>query len=1183
MKLSGIDFPKRLLDALSNDNLVIFAGAGVSMGEPANLPSFRRLTEAIAEGTGETLKNNEPEDQFLGRLKHENVKVHERAAEELRRNDPEPTDLHCNLLRLFSKPESVRIVTTNFDLLFKRAAEEEKVFGSSPEVFRAPALPLGNEFRGLVHVHGSVVCPERMVLTDADFGRAYIVEGWAQRFLIELFGCFTVLFVGYNHNDTIMNYLARALPVEKSAKRFVLTPEKEIEKWKVLGIKPIVYPCSSTDDHSVLWSGLTSLAEYANWGLLDWRRRINELAEKEPLSLGEEEKDILDQALSDAAKAGFFIEAAYAPQWIGWLDDNKYLDNLFTSPNLREPVVCLANWLAMRFARHHPDQLFLLISRHGTTLNPFFWARLAWEIGQNTDQWDKNTLSRWICLLLSTAAPKNPPDFMLLMKLGERCIEHELFDDLVEIFDAMSRSSLRLEGYAWPGADMDDSSPSIAALVEPVVGHFEINRIWEKGLKANLDRVAEPVFENVIKYLERHHNTLRIWGADTRNYNPLRRHRSAIELDEQDSHPGSFDVLIDAARDCLEWLVSNRPGTAAQLCNRLAETEVLLLRRLALHALLVRKDLTPDEKIDWLLPKIDLEDTSVHHELFRAVTKTYPNAGSERRRNVVNAILAYSWPNEEDQNKDSYTAAVHFDWLHSLHTEKPDCGFVKQALGELREQFPNLRPSEHPDHLIWVGEAEAGWVGTQNPWTVEGLLLKSAEECMDELLSFRQEKFTEPDRRGLVLTIREAAKQDFRWGMALAEAIAEKEKWDTDIWPELLNAWSETGVTENQHEEVLRLLDRTELYDKNALPVAAVLFALVKSNTEPCPPGLLSEANRIARALWQNIGQEKVLLEQLDWPTRAINHPAGFLALFWLNSLSLWRKQQDPMPSTLDYEYNSALSAIVQNESMAGRLGRCVLAGHFSFLIDADEKWTKDNLLPLFSESASEDDYHAAWGGFLAWQPVNPSIAGLLGHAFLGAVKRIKKDHPQRRQRSSFINAYTTMLVYFVTDPINEWIPRFFEEADEADKRDFAFQIKRHLVHMDEVRQEELWRRWLRSYWENRLKGIPPPSLEPDEINCMLGWLSHLDKLFAEAVDLAVRMPPVSLERNFIVSDINKSDLWKSYPEAVVKLLDYLAKCDLPSYVRYEVKELIEKFLRLDITQELKKKLEELVIKLRIA
>ena len=77
MKLSGIDFPKTLLDALSNDALVIFAGAGVSMGEPANLPNFMDLAEAIAEGTGETLKDNGPADQFLGRLKHEGLKVHE--------------------------------------------------------------------------------------------------------------------------------------------------------------------------------------------------------------------------------------------------------------------------------------------------------------------------------------------------------------------------------------------------------------------------------------------------------------------------------------------------------------------------------------------------------------------------------------------------------------------------------------------------------------------------------------------------------------------------------------------------------------------------------------------------------------------------------------------------------------------------------------------------------------------------------------------------------------------------------------------------------------------------------------------------------------------------------------------------------------------------------------------------
>lgn len=1151
------------------------------MGEPANLPNFSCLTEAIARGTGEKLKDNETEDQFLGRLKHGDVNVHERAAKELQQNDPEPTDLHSDLLRLFLRPELVRIVTTNFDLLFERAAEE--VFDLNPEVFRAPALPLGNKFRGIVHVHGSVAYPQEMILTDKDFGRAYLVEseGWARRFLVELFRSSNVLFVGYSHNDTIMNYLARALPASGEVKRFALTDDGNYEKWQVLGIEPIAYNSSGDCDHGALYEGVNKLVEYVRWRISDWQIRIKELeelVEKGLFSLGEEEEGILDQVLSDTTKVGFFVETASAPQWVKWLDDNKYLDSLFGNADLDEIDFQLANWLAVKFAHRHPDQLFFLIGRHGTVLNPLFWERLARFIGQDREPWDKNILSRWMCLLLATA-PQNPHDFILLW-LGESCAKYELFEDLVEIFDTMSRSHLYLEGYVWPDAGTDESNSPIPVMLEPTSGHFKINKLWEEGVKPNLDQVVEPLLLNVIKHLETQHRKLSVWGVTWHNRDPASSRRAAIEPNEQNTRPRPLDVLIDVVRDCLEWLASNRPETAAQLCDRLVETKVPLFRRLALHTLLIREDLTPDEKIDWLLPKMDFDDTSIHHELFRAVTETYPDAGPQRRHNVVEAVLAYSFPYEQDENKDLYTTGVHLDWLNSLHTAKPDCSFAKQALDKLREKFPNLQPSEHPDHLMWVGEV--GWIGPQSPWTVEQLLSKPAEEWIEELLSFNQEEFTGPDRRGLVLAIRDAAKQDFQWGLVLARALAEKEEWDTDIWSQLLNAWSETGVNENQYEEVLRLLSRTELYDKNALPVAGVLFALVKNDSESCPLNLLLRANQIARTLWQNIGQEKVLSEQLDWPTKAINHPAGLLALFWLNSLSLWRRRQDLMPHTFDAEYSLALSIIVQDGSMSGRLGRCVLAGHFSFLLDADEEWTKENLLPLFEKSADKDDYHAVWSGFLAWQRINPSIAELLGQAFLGAVEGIKKDYPQRHQRSGFVSAYVTMLVYFVVDPIDKWIPIFFENADEADKRDFAFQVKRHLVHMDESRREELWRHWLKSYWENRLMGVPSP-LEPSEISRMLDWLLDLGNLFPEAVDLAIKMqPPGPLEQNFIVGNINKSDFWESYSEPVAKLLVYLGDCGLPDYEWYEGKELVAKLLKLNIPQELKANLEDLIIKLRL-
>ena len=111
--------------------------------------------------------------------------------------------------------------TTNFDLLFADAAQD--VFPEQPELCKAPALPLGRTFNGIVHVHGCLDRPRDMVLTDADFGRAYLTEGWARRFLVELFRSFTVMFVGYSHNDTVMKYLARALPARESKPRFALT------------------------------------------------------------------------------------------------------------------------------------------------------------------------------------------------------------------------------------------------------------------------------------------------------------------------------------------------------------------------------------------------------------------------------------------------------------------------------------------------------------------------------------------------------------------------------------------------------------------------------------------------------------------------------------------------------------------------------------------------------------------------------------------------------------------------------------------------------------------------------------------------------------------------------------------------------------------------------------------------
>ena len=370
MTVSNIRFPEPLRSALRDGELVVFAGAGVSMGSPACLPDFTTLADSIAKGSGETRLDGETDDAFLGRLHNVGVRVHDRAARLLQTNrcgnPPRPTDLHRDLVRLYPEPDRVRIVTTNFDLLFDTAARD--LFAEQPDLFKAPALPLGREFNGIVHVHGRLDQPQGMVLTDADFGRAYLTDGWASRFLVELFRSTTVMFVGYSHDDTVMKYLARALPESDAGRRFILTDEADDNRWSVLGIEPVYFPKRDYDQLNV---AIRDLAAYARRGLLDWRHEITEIARRPP-SPDASEAETIREALADPNRARFFTEVATDPEWLDWLDKHGYLAPLFAPGPLSERDAPLAVWLVDKVAFAHPNALFLLIGRHEIGLPPFY-------------------------------------------------------------------------------------------------------------------------------------------------------------------------------------------------------------------------------------------------------------------------------------------------------------------------------------------------------------------------------------------------------------------------------------------------------------------------------------------------------------------------------------------------------------------------------------------------------------------------------------------------------------------------------------------------------------------------------------------------------------------------------------------------------------------------------------------
>ena len=1160
---SDIRFPETLRSALRDGRLVVFAGAGVSMGGPAFLPDFGTLADSIAEGSGETRFDGETDDAFLGRLDKSGVRVHDRAARLLQTNrygnTPSPTALHRDLVRLYPEPDTVRIVTTNFDLLFADAARA--LFAAQPDLFNAPALPLGREFNGIVHVHGCLDRPQGMVLTDADFGQAYLTDGWASGFLVELFRSSTVLFVGYRHNDTVMKYLARALRESAAGRRFILTDKADDNHWSVLGIEPVYFPERDYDQLNV---AIHDLADYARRGLLDWRHEITEIARRPP-SPDATAADTIREALADPTTARFFTDAATDPGWLDWLDNRGYLAPLFAAGTVSEHDGALAAWLVDNFAFAQPRPLFLLIGRHGMTLNPRLWQDLARSLAYRTDPpLDDKTLSRWVSCLLATAPPLE--DMYLLLALGQRCIQSGLVQPLLGIFDAMARHGLYLTPPLFEfdddfATDFDLPEQNIELELSPYDDNSALNELWETGLKPRVELIAEPLLSSIAAHLAARHRTFLAWQKADPNGDPESLGRDAIEPREQPLRYDHVDALIDAAHDCLQWLACNRPQAAARWCEQLTASGIPLLRRLGVHALSLRTDLSACKKLDWLLDNADLHDDAADHELSRLMQDIYPQLAPQQREQTIETILAFHLPDDAAGPEGHATALEHLHWLHLLHDADPDCPLASSVLDDINGRFPELVSSDPPAPVPL--------------WTVETLLSRPPRDWLDELLSFKPESPSAPDRHALLATVTHAAQSDFRWGGDLAHALAHRKHWDTDLWISLFRAWRKAQLTDEQIGEMFTYLGESALSAAHAARIADLLLTWLAEADAPIASDLLSQANKIAACLWTSIDPDDVPDPCESWHSVAIGRPAGILARYWLTQRSHLREHSDTMPPTCLADVRAALSTIVHDSTDAGRQGRSVLAGQLAFLVDVEEQWTRNNLIPQFSQDPGSDDYQAVWDGFLTTGHLTPPVDSLLKDAFRQAPPHILARTCGRRLLDGFVNRYILMLAHFADDSVDTWVAEFFRHASNGARYRFAFEIHRYLRHSDDVQQRETWERWLERYWRHRLDGVPK-RLDDAETRLMFACLPPFGTLFATAVELALGMPSVPLSGSQTIYDLWRGNHAHEFPEAVAKLLIHLGEHASPDPSWHRAPELITVLLSTDLPDNYRRQLLEL-------
>lgn len=233
-----------------------------------------------------------------------------------------------------------------------------------------PALPMGDDFEGLAYLHGCLrQSPGELVVTDGDFGRAYLRDSWAARFLERMFATYTVLFVGYSHKDTVMSYLGRSLgPAQE---RFALTSEPDASHWKGLRILPVGYPMVG-ESHEALTLAVNGWASWASMGLLDHRQRISQLVATAPSQVPDEQS-YLETVINDIDQFGFFAEFARGKEWLDWIAVIPTFQIIFDAFAIESELTRrIAYWFAEHFVMDECSRRM-----------PWRWHRLRGSIQQH--------------------------------------------------------------------------------------------------------------------------------------------------------------------------------------------------------------------------------------------------------------------------------------------------------------------------------------------------------------------------------------------------------------------------------------------------------------------------------------------------------------------------------------------------------------------------------------------------------------------------------------------------------------------------------------------------------------------------------------------------------------------------------------------------------------------------------
>jgi hypothetical protein len=769
MQFKTIDFPPEVVQAQKDGKLVLFAGAGVSMGPPANLPSFGGLVQMIGTGASPQ-RQGETDDQYLGRLHQDGrgVQVHDIAARIVLDRDSKPTELHSLLLRLFYPKRPIRLVTTNFDSHFSSAAQELGI--PQLQTFCGPALPLGDDFEGLVYLHGSaVIAAHDIVLTDRDFGRAYLTYGWASRFLYQLFSEYTILFVGYSHNDVVMRYLNRGLPPQRDVRSFAFSPVEKEASWNVYRIKPLLYEKEADGAHSAITDSVAEWVDEFHRGLLARSERIRSIVEALPPLQGED-ADYLKYSLQEVDTARQFTKFARLPDYLEWLERHGFVKNLFDPRAILTPVEQeLIFWIISHMLAEHPQRVLALAQRKGQLLHPEFCWRIHWRLAYRRKEPSVDAIFHtWVSILLSQ--PYNSLSRENWALLLANCQWPGDKECALLLFEFVTRPRVILkESWGFLAKLSGQESNELVDYEIDLNSETEhwLSESWKNFLKPHLSELIgslEPIITTNIKSA---HTLLLLNKKANDRYDALSVGRQEIQGSGR-LYRSIFDTLVDAARDVIEVLVATAASDGASLIDRWFNSGVPILRRLAVHGTGASPTLPPDDKIRWVIDRSLLFQTGFKPEVFEVLHRAYPTAAAAVRRQLINAVLLGRQGAEAENLSERTKEYEIYNLLIWLTQADPECKLAHGALESVSHKHPDFTPREHPNLNIFF----SSWRDTpQTKFPFDEILGEEPGKYLDQLFATQHEAVPGEKREDHIHALMGLVARAPDWGLRLQREL----------------------------------------------------------------------------------------------------------------------------------------------------------------------------------------------------------------------------------------------------------------------------------------------------------------------------------------------------------------------------------------------------------------------------